>query len=451
MITDAKWRNLLESLTAYLKFPSISALPDHHQDCEDCADYLVAQFKRLGFQVSEAVPTKGKPIVWAKYEKDPALPTVLIYGHYDVQPVDPLDQWETGPFEPVFKNGYVYCRGASDNKGQFWAYLAAMEVLIESDGSLPVNVTCIVEGEEEIGSTHLFDWVDANQARLRADYMWVSDNPMLGPDQPSICTSLRGMACSEVTIKVAESDLHSGLHGGAVPNALDVLTRMLVQLKDPHGVIQIPDFYEGVTGNAGSFDQTEEEAEHYRRTVGAYYLTGEYARTVNEQRWSRPTLEIHGICGGYQEAGIKTVVPCQASAKVSMRLVGGQHPKAIQARLAKYLEAITPDGAVLTIEHFQGALPITVDPDSHSVAVLKSALEEVTGKDVTLHGEGGSIPILSCFQSVLGLDPIMMGLGLADDGIHAPNERFLLANARMGVETVVTAFKSVLAAANTRS
>lgn len=433
---DKNWKSYIGELSKYVSFKSISSEPSKQSECIKCADFLCNTLKSLNFNTVERVDTPGLPIIYGHYLADKNRPTLMIYGHYDVQPADPLNEWDSAPFNTRMDDEYIYGRGVSDNKGQFWTYIMALRTIMETEGRLPLNIKLIIEGEEEIGSHHLFEFIDKRSEELKSDIFLISDNPMLSKNQPSICTSLRGIACFELSIQTSQTDLHSGLHGGAVPNALDVLSRFCSEIKDKYGAIRIPDFYENVSipeHIKPDIKNTLPTDNDYLKNCGSYYLEGEFGYSSIEQRWYRPTLEIHGITGGFTGPGIKTVIPSKASVKISMRLVKNQHPKAIMARVKKYIKSTLPQGVLWSINEHHGALPLAINKDHINIQRLSNSIQAIMGTLPICHGEGGSIPILAHFQNALQIDPILFGLGLPDDNIHAPNERFLLKNAYNGV------------------
>ena len=426
-------------LVECLKIPSISGDPAHQSDVADCADFLVNYLETMGLQTVELHKTPGHPIVYAEQCLSPDKPTILIYGHYDVQPVDPVELWETSPFEPTEKDGYLYARGIADNKGQFFCHLMALHSLLSETGSLPVNIKILIEGEEEIGSPNLIPFIEANKDKLRADCILISDNPMYGYNQPSLCVSLRGITYLELSLSCLSGDLHSGQNGGAAPNAIHELIALLSQLKDPQtGEILIPGFYDQVIPisddlkssiKALSFDEKD-----YLDSIGAKAVIGETGYSVPEKLWYRPTLDINGIWGGFTEDGAKTVIPATASAKLSMRLVGDQDPIIIQEKVMRYLKDTAPDHVQLDITPHHGCYPAQLASEGPFFDAAKLALKQAFDVEPVIQGEGGSIPIVAEFQRILGVNTVMMGLNNTDDNIHAPNERMRIENIEKGIQ-----------------
>lgn len=428
----------LKSLIDFLKYPSLSTDPNYKPHIESCANWLQTHLQEIGLNTEKHV-TPGHPIITAECLSNPNAPTVLIYGHYDVQPEDPLDLWDTPPFEPTIRNGNIYARGASDNKGQIYAHIAAVATLLKETGTLPVNVKFLIEGEEEIGSPNLTPFIEANKEKLKANIALVSDTPMFAKDQPSLCISLRGLAYTEVTLNCLKGDLHSGQHGGPAPNAINELIKLLSQLKDPKtDRVLIPGFYDEVKEipseirkmtKSLKFDETS-----YKKTIGTSALQGEEEFHPLERIWFRPTCEINGIIGGYTKEGAKTVLPATATAKISCRLVANQSAKKTRAQLKDYLNKIAPSHVQLNFKTYNDGEPVQVSTDSHYVTTALNALETAFKTKPILQGEGGTIPVIADFQKHLGIDTILMGLNLPDDNIHAPNERFSLTNFERGIQ-----------------
>ena len=429
----------LEELKGYLRFASVSADSRFRDQTLQCAQHTADLMCDAGLTEVQIFETDGFPVVYGELMSDPSRPTVLIYGHYDVQPPDPLDLWVSGPFEPEVRDGYLFARGVSDDKGQIFCHLKAIQAWLKTTGTLPVNVKVIIEGEEEVGSPNLLPFLEKHTDLLKADLALVSDTPMLGKGQPSICTSLRGLVYVEVTAKGVGGDLHSGQHGGAVPNAITGLVSVLSRLKDENGHVTIPGFYEDVQVLSAAQRQAVAALTHsdteYMASIGATALTGETGYSTLERRWYRPTLDINGIWGGYMGEGSKTVIPNLAHAKFSMRLVANQNPLQILEALRAYLPTLAPAGITLTLStHTEAAFPAAVDPSHYAVKAGLKALEQAFGVPAVLQGEGGTIPVIADFKRVLGLPTVLMGFNLPDDNIHAPNERFLLANFFGGIE-----------------
>lgn len=428
----------VDELVELLKIPSISADSKHAPDITRCADYLVAHFKSLGLETKK-MPTGGHPLVYAEWLKAPGQPTVMIYGHYDVQPPDPLNLWESPPFEPEIRNGKLFARGSSDNKGQFYAHVKGIEAHLRESGKLPVNVKILIEGEEEISSIHLEDFIKKNKEMLKADVVIVSDSAMAGPNQPAITYGLRGLAYLEVRVDGPNRDLHSGAYGGSVANPAEELAKLLARCKNDKGKVQIPGFYDDVVKvddkerammNKVPFsDQADKEAlnitEHW----------GEEGFTTLERRWARPTFEVNGIFGGYMGEGPKTVLPAWAGAKVSMRLVPNQNPDKIAGLFEAFIASIQPKTVRVTIKRYDGAFPSVVPIVGPYVEAATRAVTRGFGKAPVFTREGGTIPVVSTFKKVLGLDTILVGYGQNDDNLHSPNEKYTLDDYQKGILT----------------
>jgi len=417
----------LESLKNFLKIPSISTNPDYRNAIDEAAYFLKEYFEQLGFD-SEILPTKGNPVVYAQLGKNPQKPTVLCYGHYDVQPADPLTLWISDPFDPQIRDGYLYARGASDDKGQVFCHLHAVKTLLRISKELPVNLMFLIEGEEEIGSPHLKEFLKEHQEKLSAQYLLVSDTPMYAPKMPSLCYGLRGLLYVELHARSTTIDLHSGQQGGIVQNPILGLAHILSQLKNKDHDIQIPGFYQNVRSLSSKekymIDEIPFDEKEYCKLLGAKKFVGEKGYSVNMRRWFRPTLDCNGIIGGYTGPGSKTIIPATASAKLSMGLVPYQDPMVIFNALQDYIDKICPSGLEVSVSLHTASEPLLISRDSKGIKAAEKALKTVFGINPIFQGEGGSIPILNSFKSILGLDPILMGFNLPDDAIHAPNERF---------------------------
>ncbi len=420
----------------FCTYQSVSTDPFYAKDVQACARFLEALLKKIGLPDVRYVATNRHPIVFAQTQYDPSKPTVLIYGHYDVQPADPLDKWHDPPFCPTIRDGYLYARGASDDKGQILCHIYAIQAWMATTDSLPINIKLLIEGEEEVGSAHLIQFVSEQQELLRADLCLVSDTPMLGLDEPSICVSLRGLLYAQMEITTLDHDLHSGQHGGAVPNALETLIRMLTMVKHPEGTIQIPGFYDGVIPIDATLQAQLKPAsrEAYLKQSKAFGLSGEQGYSCDMQRWFRPTFEINGLWGGYMGEGEKTVIPSKAYAKISMRLVGKQDPQDIFAKLKTYLEAILPAYASLDLKILSMCDPFFEDATHPSIQVALEALQETFHTEAYLQGDGGSVPIVTTLKRVLSVPIVLMGFNQLDDCIHSPNERFRLLDFKRGIQ-----------------
>lgn len=435
---ESNRQRYVDELVELLKFPSVSADSKHVSDIGRCADYLVSHLKSLGLETKK-MPTGGHPLVYAEWMKAPGQPTVMIYGHYDVQPPDPLNLWESPPFEPAIRNGKLFARGSSDNKGQFYAHVKGIEAHLREHGKLPVNVKLLIEGEEEISSVHLEDFIKKNKDLLKADVVVVSDSAMAGPDQPAITYGLRGLAYLEVRVDGPNRDLHSGSYGGSVANPAEMLAKLLARFKDEKGRVLIPGFYDDVV----SVDQKERDLmsrvpfsdKADREALGVAAHFGEAGFSTLERRWSRPTFEVNGIYGGYMGEGPKTVLPAWAGAKVSMRLVPNQNPDKIAGLFEAFLASIKPDTVRVTVKRYDGAFPSVVPIVGPYVEAATRAVTRGFGKAPLFTREGGTIPVVSTFKKVLGLDTILIGFGQNDDNLHSPNEKYTLDDYQKGILT----------------
>jgi len=432
----------LEELKELLRIPSISTLPEHKNDCRKTAEALAAELKRIGFDNSQLIDTVGHPLVYADWLHAPGKPTVLLYGHYDVQPVDPVDEWTTPPFEPTERDGNLYARGSADDKGQVLAQMKALESLMAANGKLPLNVRVILEGDEEVGGEGIAAYVASKPANLQADFALISDTELFAPGLPTLCVGLRGMIYTEIEVRGPKQDLHSGMYGGAAPNPFVSLAQVLAKLKDEEGHILIPGFYDEIlppsAEELAAWHSLPFDEEHYRISeVGSKKLVGEAGFSVLERTWARPTLDVHGMPGGFTGAGAKTVIPAKALAKVSMRLVPGMTPAKTFALYKKYVEQITPQGVEVEVRLIHSGDPCLIPVNNKYVQAATRALHEVWGKDTVFIRSGGSIPIVGDFDRHLGVPSVMMGFGLPDDNIHAPNEKFCLTNYELGIRSVI--------------
>jgi acetylornithine deacetylase/succinyl-diaminopimelate desuccinylase-like protein len=439
----------LNELKDLLRIPSVSTLPEHTDDVRRAADFISLELKRIGMQNVEVIPTSGHPLVYADWLNATGKPTVLCYGHYDVQPPDPLDEWHTPPFEPTERNQNIYARGAVDDKGQMYMHVKALESLFQAGGGkLPLNVRVIIEGEEEVGGEAIAKFVREQSARLKSDFALVSDTEMFAPDLPTLCVGLRGMVYTELEAQGAMVDLHSGMYGGVAPNPLEALARIISKLKDESGKILVPGFYDKVaTPDASELQDWNSlpfNEEHYRKTeVGSKELTGEKGYSVMERTWSRPTLEVHGMPGGFTAAGAKTVIPARASAKISMRLVPNQNPVEIFEAYSKFVNSMVPRGIELKIKCWSQADPIIIRTDNKYVKASTEAMRDVFHKETVYIRSGGSIPIVADFEKHLKIPSVMMGFGLPDDNLHAPNEKFHIPNFYRGIESIILFFQKL--------
>jgi acetylornithine deacetylase/succinyl-diaminopimelate desuccinylase-like protein len=432
---------LLEELKEFLRIPSISTLPDHAADVRRAAEYVAASLRFAGLEHVEILPTAGHPLVYADWLHAPGKPTVLCYGHYDVQPVDPLGEWISPPFEPAIRDGNLYARGAADDKGQMYSQIKAVEALRATQGKLPVNLRFLVEGEEECGGEAVARYVAANPARLAADVALVCDTEMYAEGIPTLCVGLRGLIYTEIEALGPMRDLHSGIYGGAAPNAVFGLVELLSKMKDADGGIRIPGMYDEVAPPSPAEKHSWsilpfDEQEFLRQEVGSSRLTGEPGYSVLERVWARPTLEVHGIAGGFTGAGAKTVIPARAIAKVSMRMVPNQDPEKIVAAFKDFVRAHTPAGIRTEVRVLSAGPAVSVDPSHPAIAVAARAFSEVLGRETVFIRSGGSIPIVGDFAKHLGIPTVLMGFGLPDDGLHSPNEKYKIANYYAGIMTI---------------
>ncbi|MDA1314286.1 MAG: dipeptidase [Acidobacteria bacterium] len=437
-----------EELFEFLRIPSISTLPEHADDVRRAAEFVASKLRDAGLENVEVIPTDKHPLVYADWLHAPGAPTVLCYGHFDVQPVDPIDEWKSPPFEPTVRNGSVYARGAADDKGQLYIHIKAIEALHAVHGKLPVNVKVLIEGEEEVGGESISAYLPANRAKLKADVALVSDTSMYAAGLPSLDIGLRGMIYQEWIATGPAQDLHSGMYGGAAPNAVFGLVELLAKCKNAAGVCQIPGFYDDVEPPAAaekeSWDRLPfDETEYLRTEVGSTRLTGEPGYSVMERTWARPTFEVHGIGGGFTGPGAKTVIPAKAVAKVSMRLVPRQDPAAILPLIRKFVAANTPAGISVTIRELNASPASMVSPENVFIQKAALALTDTFGVETVFTRCGGSIPVVGEFDEFLGMPTILMGFGLPDDGLHGPNEKFLLDNFQKGIRTVAHFFESL--------
>jgi acetylornithine deacetylase/succinyl-diaminopimelate desuccinylase-like protein len=437
---DSNLPRFKSELFDLLRIPSISADSKYKGDVKKAAEFVQHQLESIGLDEVRLCETPGHPIVFGKYLKAGAdKPTVLIYGHYDVQPPDPLELWETEPFNPTERDGKVYARGASDDKGQAFIHVKALEAWLKSGEELPVNVKIILEGEEEIGSPNLVPFLKENKEELTCDMVLVSDTAMFAKDTPSITYGLRGLAYMELDVYGPNRDLHSGVYGGAVQNPLNALCEMVSKMKDANGVVQIPGFYDDV------LDLTDAEREASRNlpfdeknwlgSIGVEHGFGEKGYTTLERKAARPTLDMNGMWGGYQGEGAKTVLPAKAGAKISMRLVPNQDPKKIAQLFIDFCHQIKPEGVSIKVSDHHGGDPAMTPLDFYGLKAAAAAYQEVYGKEPLFTREGGSIPIVADFERVLGVNTILMGFGLNSDAIHSPNEHFHLVDFHRGIKT----------------
>lgn len=440
----------LEELKDLLRIPSISADSKYKEDVLKTAEAVEKSLKDAGAEKTEICATPGYPIVYGEKIKDPSLPTVLVYGHYDVQPPDPLDLWETEPFEPTIRKtdihpeGAIFARGACDDKGQMFMHVKALEVMTQTD-SLPCNVKFMIEGEEEVGSENLEWFVERNQEKLACDVILISDTGMLSKDIPSITTGLRGLSYVEVKVTGPNRDLHSGLYGGAVANPINILAKMIASLHDENNHITIPGFYEDVEVLSDEERKLMAKApfdlEDYKNKLGLKDVWGEKDYSTMERNSIRPTLDVNGIWGGYIGEGAKTVIPSEAHAKISMRLVPDQDPDKITELFKNHFESIAPDSVKVEVTPHHGGDPYVSPTDSTGYQAASKAMEDTFGKTPVPVRSGGSIPIVALFEQMLGVKIILMGFGLDTDAIHSPNEHYGVGNYFKGIETIPHFYK----------
>jgi acetylornithine deacetylase/succinyl-diaminopimelate desuccinylase-like protein len=435
-------QQFLHELKGLLRIPSVSTLPEHQIDCRRAADALATELRRIGMEDVRTIETQGHPLVYADWLHAAGKPTVLCYGHYDVQPPDPLDEWTSPPVEPTERNGNIYARGAVDDKGQVWAQVKALESLLAANNSLPINVRVLLEGEEEVGGEGIAKFVASKPPELKADFALVSDTELFAPGLPTLCVGLRGMIYTEVEVRGARSDLHSGMYGGAAPNPFVALAQIISRLKDEEGHIQIPGFYDDIVppseAELSAWRSLPFDEEEYRTgEVGSRQLVGESGYSVLERTWARPTLDVHGIPGGFVGAGAKTVIPAKAVAKISMRLVPDMTPANAFSQYRSYVEKIAPAGVDVEVRLIHSGDPCLIPTDNRYIQAATRALHEVWGKETVFIRSGGSIPIVGDFARHLGLPSVMMGFGLPDDNLHAPNEKFNLKNFELGIRSLI--------------
>lgn len=441
---DANQDRFLNELFELLRIPSVSADPKYKDHVFKAADWIKAALEKAGADNVEICQTPGYPIVYAEKIIDPALPTVLVYGHYDVQPADPVELWTSPPFEPVEKDGKIYARGSSDDKGQMFMHIKALEVMMQN-GGLPCNAKFMIEGEEEVGSANLAWFVKNNKEKLKADVILVSDTAILSNENPSITVGLRGLSYMEVEVTGPNRDLHSGIYGGAVGNPINVLCKMISQLVDDAGRITIPGFYDKVEtvsfADRARMNSAPFDANEFAKDLDVAALTGEHGYTTLEHKSIRPTLDVNGIWGGYTGEGSKTVIASKAYAKISMRLVPNQNSEEISDLFKKHFEAIAPPTVKVKVSYHHGGQPAVTPTDSVAYQAASKAFEDAWGKTPIPMREGGSIPIVALFESELGLKTVLMGFGLDSDSIHSPNEHYGIFNYLKGIETIPLFFK----------
>lgn len=443
--TEANFSRFKSELFDLLRIPSVSTDSRHKEDVRTAARFLENQFRNIGLEHVTVFNTPGHPIVYGDFLHAPGKPTVLVYGHYDVQPAEPLHLWTNPPFEPTELGGDVYARGASDDKGQAYIHVKAIESWLKTDGTLPVNVKIILEGEEEIGSPNLIPFLKEHRQRLACDMVLVSDTSMFDKDVPSITYGLRGLAYMQVEVTGANRDLHSGVYGGTVANPINALAEIISKLKDADGRITIPGFYDDVVpltdADREAYARLPFDEVRYKKELGIAKVAGEAGYSTLERASARPTLDCNGIWGGYQGEGAKTVLPGKAGTKISMRLVPNQDPHRVSRLFTDHVQALAPEGVTVVVEEHHGGMPAATPLDFVGMRAAAQAFAEVYGKEPLFTREGGSIPIVAAFKSVLDAETILMGFGLNSDAIHAPNEKFSLNDFRRGILTSSSFFR----------
>jgi acetylornithine deacetylase/succinyl-diaminopimelate desuccinylase-like protein len=439
----------LDELKAFLAIPSISALPQHAGDVQRCAEWCADEMRRIGLENVRLIATPGNPVVYGDWLHASGAPTILFYGHYDVQPVDPLDLWQSPPFEATIRDGEIYARGSADDKGQVFMHFKAIEAHLKQAGSLPVNIKIILEGEEEVGSANLDNFIREHRGELGADVVVISDSPMFARGVPSICYGLRGLVYFQIDLRGSSTDLHSGSFGGAVSNPAFVLAQMLAQMKDRSGRIKIPGFYDDVV----ALQDEERKAwaslpfneKKYKKDFGIPKVAGETGYTTLERTWARPTFEVNGLLSGFTGEGAKTVLPAVAMAKVSMRLVPNQSPDKIAELFEAHVKDIAPGTVELKITRMHGGKPWMTSYDNPYVQAAGRAIEKGFGRKPVFTREGGSIPVVSTFQEELGLPSVLFGVGLPDENAHAPNEKLDLENFQGGIIASAILYQEIAA------
>ena len=438
---DQQRERYLEELKQFLRIPSISTLTEHKPDIATAALFVRDQLQAAGLHNAQLIEGEGNPLVYAEWLQATGKPTVLFYGHYDVQPPDPLDEWKSPPFEPEIRNNNIYARGAADDKGLTMILIKAVEGLLRQNGKLPINVRFLIEGEEEMGGEHIEAYVRSKPANLQADAVVICDTEMFAPELPTICVGLRGIVYGELHVEGAHHDLHSGVYGGAAPNPLQALAEIITALKDREGRILIPGFLDRVQPPSAKEREAWarlpfNEREYTEVEMGAKELVGEPGVPLFERLWARPTFEVHGIRGGFTGEGAKTVIPARAVAKISTRLVADQRPEEAVEQIQRAVAAACPKGVTAEFRLIHGAAPSLVNTDNRFIEEAAAAMSEVFGNPTVYTRSGGSIPIVGAFDKYLGIPSVMMGFGLPDDNLHAPNEKLYLPNFFRGIVAV---------------
>ncbi len=436
---EANKDRFLQELLDLLRIPSVSAKSEHNDDMQACAKAVAKSLTDAGAQIATIYETEGHPIVYGEIIVDPSFPTVLVYGHYDVQPAEPLELWHSGPFDPTIKDGKIFARGACDDKGQFYMHVKALEIMTKTN-TMCTNIKFVIEGEEEIGSPNLATFVKANKDLLKADVILISDTAMISMDNPSIDIGVRGLSYIEIEVTGPNRDLHSGVYGGAVANPITILSKMIAACHDENNHITIPGFYDDVIESTDAERAKMAEApfdlNEFKQDLGITNVWGEKGYSTNERTGIRPTLEVNGIWGGYTGEGAKTVLPSKAFAKISCRLVPNQSSKIITEKVLNYFKSIAPDNVTVNAFEHHGGEPYITPIDSHEYQSAAKAIATTFGKDPIPVRGGGSIPICSLFEQELGLKIVFMGFGLDSDNLHSPNEKYDIVNFYKGIETI---------------
>ena len=434
---EANHDQALEGLKDFLRIPSVSTHPHHKADVLHCAEYLADELRRIGMKRVDVVPTAGHPIVYAEWLEAPGQPTVLMYGHYDVQPAEPFDLWESDPFDPTIRDGNLFARGSTDDKGQVWLHVKALEAHLEQHGRLPVNVKMLIEGEEEVASAHLDEYIERHKEDLTADVVMISDTTMYDYERPAIGYGLRGLVYMEIQIEGPNKDLHSGGYGGSVANPLNILSGIIAEMIDSDGRITIPGFYDDIVPltdtERAAFTALAFSEDEYAERLGVAELKGEKGYSTLERIWARPTLDVNGLLGGFTGEGSKTVIASKGMAKVSMRLVPNQDPEVIAQAFEVYVKKLVPSSVKINILRHGTGKPILTPRDHPAVKAADQAITQGFGISPVYIREGGSIPVVATFQERLGLPTVLMGFGLPDCDAHAPNEKFNLKNFYRGI------------------
>ncbi|HCP99217.1 MAG TPA: dipeptidase, partial [Candidatus Latescibacteria bacterium] len=434
---EANHDQALEGLKDFLRIPSVSTHPHHKADVLHCAEYLADELRRIGMKRVDVVPTAGHPIVYAEWLEAPGQPTVLMYGHYDVQPAEPFDLWESDPFDPTIRDDNLFARGSTDDKGQVWLHVKALEAHLEQHGRLPVNVKMLIEGEEEVASAHLDEYIERHKEDLTADVVMISDTTMFDYERPAIGYGLRGLVYMEIQIEGPNKDLHSGGYGGSVANPLNILSGIIAEMIDSDGRITIPGFYDDIVPltdtERAAFTALAFSEDEYAERLGVGELKGEKGYSTLERIWARPTLDVNGLLGGFTGEGSKTVIASKGMAKVSMRLVPNQDPEVIAQAFEVYVKKLAPSSVKINILRHGTGKPILTPRDHPAVKAVDQAITQGFGISPVYIREGGSIPVVATFQERLGLPTVLMGFGLPDCDAHAPNEKFNLKNFYRGI------------------